>query len=120
MKDSAAIDVKQVLTSLPDRVSGIPRRWSARAPDAPALHDGRRHWSYAQLAAAVDQTSALLRRLDVRAGDRLMVVGENCVAQVVLTFAAADIGAWIVHVNGRLSAREVDQILDHSGARRVI
>ena len=49
-----------------------------------------------------------------------MVVGENCVAQVVLTFAAADIDAWIVHVNGRLSAREVDQILGHSGARRVI
>ncbi|MEV4779519.1 class I adenylate-forming enzyme family protein [Burkholderia sp. LMU1-1-1.1] len=117
---NADIDVEQVLTSLPDRISGIPRRWSARAPDAPALHDGRRYWSYAQLAAAVDQTSRLLRRLDVRAGDRLMVVGENCVAQVVLTFAAADIDAWIVHVNGRLSAREVDQILDHSGARRVI
>ena len=114
------IDVEQVLTSLPDRISGIPRRWSARAPDAPALHDGRRQWSYTELAAAVDQTSELLRRLDVRAGDRLMVVGENCIAQVVLTFAAADIDAWIVHVNGRLSAREVDQILDHSGARRVI
>jgi acyl-CoA synthetase (AMP-forming)/AMP-acid ligase II len=120
MNTNADIDVEQVLTSLPDRISGIPRRWSARVPDAPALHDGRRHWSYAQLAAAVDQTSELLRRLDVRAGDRLMVVGENCVAQVVLTFAAADIDAWIVHVNGRLSAREVDQILDHSGARRVI
>ena len=114
------IDVEQVLASLPDRISGIARRWSTRAPDAPALHDGRRHWSYAQLAEAVDHTAALLRRLDVRAGDRLMVVGENCVAQVVLTFAAADIDAWIVHVNGRLSAREVDQILDHSGARRVI
>ena len=114
------IDVEQVLASLPERISGIVRRWSALAPDAPALHDGRRHWTYAQLAAAVDQTSKLLRQLGVRAGDRLMAVGENCVAQVVLTFAAADIDAWIVHVNGRLSAREVDQILDHSGARRVI
>jgi len=117
---NADIDVKQVLASLPDRISGIPRRWSTRAPDAPALHDGRRLWSYAQLTAAVDHTSAMLRSLGVRAGDRLMVIGENCAAQVVLTFAAADIDAWIVHVNARLSAREVDQILDHSGARRVI
>lgn len=114
------IDIEQVLTTLPARLGGIVRRWSARAPHAPALRDGMRTWSYAQLAAAVDDTAALLRRLDVRAGDRLMVVGENCMAQVALTFAAADIDAWIVHVNGRLSAREVDQIREHSGARRVI
>ena len=49
-----------------------------------------------------------------------MVVGENCVAQVALVFAAADIDAWVVHVNARLSAREIDKIRDHSGARRVI
>lgn len=120
MNDIDDIDVRQVLASLPERICGIPRRWCALTPDAPALHDGRRRWTYAQLAAAVDQTSQLLRQLGVRAGDRLMVVGENCAAQVVLTFAAADIDAWIVHVNGRLPAREVDQILDHSGARRVI
>jgi acyl-CoA synthetase (AMP-forming)/AMP-acid ligase II len=114
------IDVARLLTTLPDRISAIPRRWAARAPNAPALHDGRRLWTYAELTAAVDDTSALLRRLGVRAGDRLMVVGENCVAQVALTFAAADIDAWIVHVNGRLSAPELDAIRDHSGARRVI
>jgi long-chain acyl-CoA synthetase len=114
------IDIARLMPTLPDRISAIPRRWSARAPNAPALHDGRRLWTYAELTATIDDTAALLRQLDVRAGDRLMVVGENCVAQVVLTFAAADIDAWIVHVNGRLSACEVDQIIDHSGARRVI
>ncbi|HEX7986562.1 MAG TPA: AMP-binding protein [Duganella sp.] len=114
------IDVQQILASLPDRISGILDRWAALAPDTPALHDGRRQWTYAELVAAVHRTSKLLRQLGVRAGDRLMVVGENCAAQVVLTFAAGDIDAWIVHVNGRLSPREVDQILDHSGARRVI
>jgi acyl-CoA synthetase (AMP-forming)/AMP-acid ligase II len=114
------IDVAQLLPTLPDRIGAIPRRWSVRAPNAPALHDGRCLWTYAELTAAVDDTAVLLRQLGVRAGDRLLVIGENCVAQVALTFAAADIDAWIVHVNGRLSAREVDEIRDHSGARRII
>jgi acyl-CoA synthetase (AMP-forming)/AMP-acid ligase II len=113
------IDTDRLLAALPARISAIPRRRAESAPHAPALHDGRRHWSYGELAAAVDDTAVLLRALKIRPGDRLMVVGENCVAQVVLTLAAAAIDAWIVHVNGRLSAREVDQILEHSGARRV-
>ncbi|MYM86306.1 AMP-binding protein [Rugamonas sp. FT82W] len=114
------LDTGRLLATLPARLGGIPRRWAERAPQAPALHDGARHWPYAELAKAVDETAALLRTLQVRPGDRLMVVGENCAAQVALIFAAADIDAWIVNVNGRLSAREVDQIRAHSGARRVI
>ncbi|MBV6319785.1 class I adenylate-forming enzyme family protein [Duganella violaceipulchra] len=115
-----AIATDHLLATLPERLSGIPRRWAERAPQSWALHDGARHWTYAELAAAVDETAALLRTLQVRPGDRLMVVGENCAAQVALIFAAAEVDAWIVNVNGRLSAREVDQILDHSGARRAI
>ena len=34
---------------------------------------------------------------EVRAGDRLMVVGENSALQVALIFAAASIDAWIVN-----------------------
>lgn len=109
-----------LLVALPARLGAIVRRWSHDTPHAPALHDGSRHWTYAQLAAAIDETAATLRALDLRPGDRLMVVGENCAAQVALTFAATDLDAWIVHVNGRLSAHEVDQIRDHCGARRVI
>jgi acyl-CoA synthetase (AMP-forming)/AMP-acid ligase II len=114
------IDVEQLLAGLPSRISAIPRRWADSAPQRNALHDGARHWTYGELAEAVNACTSLLRRLEMRPGDRLMVVGENCVAQIALTFAAASIDAWIVHVNGRLSAREVDQIRDHSGARRVL
>ena len=114
------IDTTTLLAALPARLGGIVRHWAQQAPHSPALHDGQRHWTYAQLAAAVEQTAATLRQLDLRAGDRLMVVSENCVAQVALTFAAADLDAWVVHVNGRLSAPEVDQIRAHCGARLVI
>ncbi|NVM79871.1 acyl-CoA synthetase (AMP-forming)/AMP-acid ligase II [Duganella sp. SG902] len=109
-----------ILDTLPARISDIPRRWAARTPQAHALHDGQRHWTYAELATAVAQTAELLRRWQVRPGDRLAIVGENCVAQVALSFAAAELDAWMVHVNGRLTGREVDVVLRHSGARLAI
>jgi acyl-CoA synthetase (AMP-forming)/AMP-acid ligase II len=114
------LNTAQLLAELPSRISAIPRRWAERAPHAYALHDGARHWTYAELSAAIDEAAALLRAWQLRPGDRLAVVGENCVAQVVLSFAAADLDAWIVHINGRLTAREVDAVLAHSGARRAI
>ena len=115
----SGIDTTALLATLPARISAIPRQRAARTPHANALHDGTRHWTYAELSQAIDDTADLLQQLGVRAGDRLMVVGENCAEQVALIFAAALCDAWIVNVNSRLSAREVDQIRQHSGARRV-
>ena len=48
-----------------------------------------------------------------------MIVSENCIALAGLLFAASRIDAWAIVVNPRLSPRELDQIGDHSGARRV-
>ena len=85
------------------RISDILRHGAARRPDAPALVEDGRTWSYAQLAGAADAYAALLRDLGVRPGDRVLLVAENCVAQVALLFAAAAIDAWSVIVNARLS-----------------
>jgi long-chain acyl-CoA synthetase len=114
------MDTPALLAALPTRISAIVRQRAAQAPDAPALHQDGRTWSYAELASEVDAHAFLLRQLGIRAGDRLMVVGENCVAQVALTFAAAELDAWIVNVNARLSGAEVATIARHSGARRVL
>jgi acyl-CoA synthetase (AMP-forming)/AMP-acid ligase II len=48
-----------------------------------------------------------------------MIVSENSLALVALILAASEIDASSVTVNPRLSAREVDLIREHSGARRV-
>jgi long-chain acyl-CoA synthetase len=114
------MDTIALLAALPTRSSAIVRQRAALAPDAPALHQAGRTWSYAELAMEVDAHASLLRQLGVRAGDRVMVVGENCVAQVALIFAAAELDAWIVNVNARLSNAEVATIRAHSGARRVL
>ena len=102
------------------RISDILRHGAARRPDAPALVEDGRTWSYAQLAGAADAYAALLRDLGVRPGDRVLLVAENCVAQVALLFAAAAIDAWSVIVNARLSEGELDTIRAHSGARRAL
>jgi long-chain acyl-CoA synthetase len=108
------------LDALPARISDIVRQAAAGTPDAPALAEPGRGWSYGQLAAAIDEHARLLRELGVRGGDRVMIVGENCLAQVALIFAAASVDAWVVNVNARLTGRELEDIRLHSGARRVI
>jgi len=45
--------------------------------------------------------------------------GENCREFVAILLAAAGMDAWPVLVNANLSAREIDQIQDHCGARRI-
>ncbi|SFU84311.1 class I adenylate-forming enzyme family protein [Pseudoduganella namucuonensis] len=114
------MDVATLLASLPARISDIPRLRAEAAPDAPALSEDGRIVTYGELAAAMDAAAARLRALGVRAGDRVMIVGENSVAQITLIFACAAIDAWAVNVNARLSEREVDQFRDHSGARLLV
>lgn len=103
--------------TLPARIDAIPRAAAARTPDAPALREGARSVTYRELAGEIDRYADLLRARGVRAGDRVLLVSENCVAQVALIFAASSIDAWIVPVNPRLSAPEVDGIRVHCGAR---
>lgn len=112
--------VADILADLPPRLSHLARRWEREAPDAPAMVQGDTTWTYAGLGAAMDEAGALLRELGVRPGDRLMLVGENCLALVALLLAAGETDAWAAIINGRLSAREIDTIRDHCGARRVI
>jgi acyl-CoA synthetase (AMP-forming)/AMP-acid ligase II len=112
--------VADILADLPPRLSHLARRWERETPDAPAMVQGDTTWTYAGLGAAMDEAGRLLRDLEVRPGDRLMLVGENCLALVALILAAGEMDAWAAIINGRLSAREIDTIRDHCGARRVI
>ena len=109
-----------LVDALPARIGAIVRANAAATPAAPALREAGQVLSYAQLAALIEQHSQLLRELDVRGGDRVMVVAENCIDQVALIFAITDIDAWVVNVNARLSGAEIDNIVQHSGARRVL
>ena len=106
--------------TLPDRICDVIKPWSERSPERPALAEASGTWTYRQLSAAVSDTQQWLLELGIRPGDRVMIVCENCRALVAILLALAAIDAWPVLVNSRLSAREIDEIRAHSGARRVI
>jgi len=108
------------LAALPARLAHAIEAQALRAPDAPALREaGQGDIGYGALWQAIRDVAGRLRELGVRPGDRVMVVGENCANLIALIFAAGLCDAWIVNVNARLSAREIETIRAHSGARRV-
>ncbi|KGB98083.1 AMP-binding enzyme family protein [Burkholderia multivorans] len=111
---SSEPDVDALLAALPPRIADVPARWAAQAPERPALIEDARRLSYAELAQAIDAVASRLAALGVRGGDRVMIVAENSVAQVVLLFAAARIDAWALVSNARLSVAELDAIAAHA------
>jgi long-chain acyl-CoA synthetase len=108
------------MPTLPARISDVVKLWAERSPDRPALVETSGIWTYRQLASAISETQAWLRKSGVRPGDRVMIIGENCREFVAVLLAAAGLDAWPVLANARLSAREIDEIRDHCGARRVL
>jgi long-chain acyl-CoA synthetase len=103
---------------LPNRIHEVIDRYVAATPDRLALVDEKTGLTYRELDRAVGGVAEALRGLGIRAGDRVMIVSENSVPLACMLLAASRLDAWAIVVNPRLSPREIDQIRDHSGARR--
>ena len=114
LRSSEPLDVDALLAALPRRIADVPARRAAQAPAHPALIEDARRLSYGDLSRAIDAAAAMLANLGVQGGDRVMIVAENCVAQIVLLFAAARLDAWALVSNARLSASELDAIAAHA------
>ena len=104
----------------PGRLEAIPARWAIARGTALALADARGEWNWRELEHGRKQLAELLLTLGIRAGDRVLVVGENCATLVALLFAIWSVNAWAVNVNARLSPREIDAVRAHCGARRAL
>ena len=115
IRDPASTDL-----TAPGRLEQLPARWAAMRGAAVALADARGEWTWRELEHGRTQLAELLLTLGVRAGDRVMVVAENCAALVAVLLAVTSVGAWIVNVNARLSPREVDGVRAHCTPRRVL
>ncbi len=102
------------------RISDVVKRWAEQSPDHKAVADPNGSWTYGELDRIISQTAEWLRGCGVRVGDRVMVVGENCRQFAAILLAVSSLDAWPVPVNAHLSAREIDEVRDHCGARRVI
>ena len=104
----------------PARIHELLRDWVDRQPEAPAVRDDVVALNYAELSHHSVAMAERLARAGVGAGDRVLLVGENCVALCVLILAISRLDAWSSTVNARLSKREITQFIEHSGARRVV
>jgi fatty-acyl-CoA synthase len=92
------------------------RRSADVYPDKTAIVYGERRHTYAEFAAEVTRLAHALRGSGVKPGDRVAYMLPNVPEMLVAHFAVPLAGAVLVAINTRLSAPEVQQILDHSGA----
>jgi long-chain acyl-CoA synthetase len=115
-----AIGLDEIALGLPRRIHEITARQVAEAPDRVALIEDGASWSYRDLEQRVTEIATVLSSLGIRPGDRMIIVSENCIALAALLLATSRLDAWAIVANPRLSARELDQIRDHSGARRML
>lgn len=82
------------------------------APDAPALIDGTRRLSYAQMMRAADRIAADLVARGVTRGDRVAVLSENRLEYGLTQLACAKLGAMVACLNWRLVAPELAWCID--------
>src|SRR5256885_4472015 len=116
---SEAINLDEIAVGLPRRIHEVTARQVAKAPDRIALVEDGASWSYRDLDQRVGEIATVLSSLGIRPGDRMIIVSENCISLAALLLATSRLDAWAIVANPRLSARELDQIRDHSGARRM-
>ena len=107
-------------TKQPNRLHDLIVPWVREQPEALALRDAQLRLTYRELDETSRAAALQLEAMGVRAGDRVLVVGENCVALGVLVMAISRLDAWAIVANARLSEREIDLFVSHAGPRRVI
>ncbi len=99
------------------------RNWAIYTPNKVALIEAEteKQVSYEDL---FKQSCALALKLqtefNIEKGDRVAVISQNDVRYVPLFFAVQRLGAILVPLNFRLSPREIEFMLEDSGAKLVI
>ena len=86
----------------------VVEQHAARLPSKVALHFEGTDITYGELWRHIQ---AAVRGLDVKKGDRIAWLGYNSPEMLVLLFAAAQRGAFLVPLNWRLTAAEHREIL---------
>jgi long-chain acyl-CoA synthetase len=83
-------------------------RNAALYKDKPAWRDAGQNdpLTFAQIKQSVDRLAHALQTMGCRKGDRIGVLGKNCLEFFLLYGAAAALGAVVLPVNWRLSAEE--------------
>jgi len=98
-------------------------KWTGYTPDKIALKDAENGQSltYSQLNNAANSISHYLKdKHQMKKGDRIAIISENDLTQVLLFGAAQKMGAVLVPINYRLAPEEVEYMLKDSGCSLVL
>lgn len=95
-------------------------RTAGRMPDAPAVVDGERRWTYDQLNRRVNQVANGLAGRGYTRGDALALASGNSCEFLVTYLACAKLGLVCVPMNLGWRADEIAYVLDHSESRGIV
>src|SRR5215475_11215884 len=88
--------------------------------DTPALIQGPRQWSFRQLLERADRLAAGLAALGLVKGDRICILAQNDVGYVDLYGACARQGIVAYPINWRLTAPEVERVLERAAPKMMV
>lgn len=94
-------------------------KWSEYSPEKTAVKIGEtgKTYTYREINNAAKVLAAdLEHRYDVKKGDRIAIISDNSIYQVLLFAAALKTGAVLVPLNYRLAAEELQYMLTDSGS----
>ncbi len=88
-----------------------------RTPAKPALKEGSRELTYAELSLRIGALARKLVELGLQRGDRVAILAPNCLEYPELVCGIADAGLIAVTLNPRAHATEITEVLRDSRAR---
>jgi acyl-CoA synthetase (AMP-forming)/AMP-acid ligase II len=95
-------------------------RGAALHGDAPALIQGTRQWSFRQLLERADRLASGLAGLGLSRGDRICILAQNDAEYVDLYGACARQGIIAYPINWRLTAQEVERVLERASPAMMV
>ena len=101
-------------------LADLIREHAARQPESPCLSFESETVSFGEMHARSSRVANALRSSGLVPGDRVVVVARNGPAFYELAFGCAKAGTILIALNWRLSAREIDVILQDASPALVI
>ena len=105
---------------MPTSFAQILRQHVRERPDAAALTFADHTWSFARLHEGSSRVAQALLAEGVQPGERVAMLSKNCAQSFELIYACNKMGAVLVGLNWRLSAREIAAIVADAAPRVLV
>ncbi|MGJ9457769.1 long-chain-fatty-acid--CoA ligase [Oceanobacillus sp. CF4.6] len=101
-----------------------PLDWKRRAvkyyPEKTAVIDGEKEFTYKEFGNRADRLSAALTEAGIQEGDHVAVMLPNTHYMLECFYGICQLGAVMVPLNYRLTAKDLEYIIHHSDAKMLI